>query len=153
MPHPTGRVVTLSSQLHRRGHVHLDDLNWQTRRYDELGAYCDSKLADLLFTIELQRRLTSAGSPVRSIAAHPGIAPTNLAGDKNRIKRLSFLLNDVERAALPTLYAATHDVPGGAYVGPDGIGGIKGWPAIGKPSRKALDPTVASELWDEPPQP
>jgi NAD(P)-dependent dehydrogenase (short-subunit alcohol dehydrogenase family) len=149
LPHLTGRVVTVSSQLHRRGRLQLDDLNWERRRYNELGAYCDSKLADLLFTIELQRRLTAAGSRVRSIAAHPGIAPTNLAGDKNRIKRLTFLLNDVERAALPTLYAATQDVPGGGYVGPDGIGGIKGWPALGKPSRKALDRNLASHLWDE----
>lgn len=148
LPHLTGRVVTVSSQLHRRGRIRLDDLNWDKRRYSELGAYCDSKLADLLFAFELQRRLAAAGSPVRSVAAHPGIAPTNLAGDKNRIKKLSFLLNDVQRAALPTLYAATRDLPAGSYVGPDGLGGIKGWPALGKPSRTALDPEIARRLWE-----
>lgn len=151
LPHITDRVVTLSSQLHRRGRLDLDDLNWNNRRYNELGAYCDSKLADLLFTLELQRRLTAAGSSVRSIAAHPGIATTNLAshagGLSGSMNKLGFLLNDPEHGALPTLYAATQDIPGGSYVGPDGIGAIKGHPKIGTPSKTARNEALAQQLW------
>lgn len=152
LPQITGRVVTLSSQLHRMGHARADDLNWDKRRYNALGAYCDSKLDDLLFAFELQRRLTAAGSSVRSIAAHPGIATTSLAahagGLTALISRLTFLQNDPEHGALPTLYAATQDVPGGSYVGPDGIASIKGYPKIGKPSRAARDADTARQLWD-----
>ena len=152
LPHITGRVVTLSSQLHRMGHARSDDLNWDKRRYNALGAYCDSKLDDLLFAFELQRRLTAAGSTVRSIAAHPGIATTSLAlhagGLTALISRLTFLQNDAEHGALPTLYAATQDVPGGSYVGPDGIASIRGYPKIGKPSRAARNAGTARQLWD-----
>jgi NAD(P)-dependent dehydrogenase (short-subunit alcohol dehydrogenase family) len=152
LPHITGRVVTLSSQLHRLGHARLDDLSWDTRRYSALGAYCDSKLADLLFAFELQRRLAAAGSSVLSVAAHPGIATTNLAahagGLTALINRLRFLQNDAEHGALPTLYAASQDVPGGSYVGPDGIAGIRGYPRIGRPSRAARDAGTARRLWE-----
>jgi NAD(P)-dependent dehydrogenase (short-subunit alcohol dehydrogenase family) len=152
LPHITDRVVTLSSQLHRMGHARAEDLNWQKRRYNALGAYCDSKLDDLLFAFELQRRLTAAGSSVRSIAAHPGIAATNLAshagGLTALISKMTFLQNDAEHGALPTLYAATQDVPGGCYVGPDGIASIKGYPKIGKPSRAYRNAETARQLWD-----
>ena len=135
-----------------RDNARVDDLNWGKRRYNELGAYCDSKLDDLLFTLELQRRLTAAGSSVRSIAAHPGVAPTNLSTHLGGLTALSgkmtFLQNDAEHGALPTLYAATQDVPGGSYVGPDGIGSIKGYPKIGQPSRAARDAETARQLWD-----
>ncbi len=144
--------MTLSSQLHRMGHACADDLNWQKRRYNALGAYCDSKLDDILFAFELQRRLTAAGSSVRSIAAHPGIAATNLTshagGLTALISKMTFLQNDADHGALPTLYAATQDVPGGSYVGPDGIGSIKGYPKIGKPSRAARNAETARRLWD-----
>ena len=152
LPHITDRVVTLSSQLHRMGRARLDDLNWEKRRYNDLRAYSDSKLDDLLFTIELQRRLTAAGSSVRAIAAHPGIATTGLSthagGLTALITKMRFLQNDAEHGALPTLYAATQDVPGGSYVGPDGIGSIKGYPRVGKPSRAARNAETARELWD-----
>jgi len=78
LPHITSRVVTVSSQLHCRGRLDLDDLNWQRRPYRSLQAYCDSKLANLLFTLDLQHRLTEAGRGVQAVAAHPGIATTNL---------------------------------------------------------------------------
>jgi NAD(P)-dependent dehydrogenase (short-subunit alcohol dehydrogenase family) len=114
-----------------------------------MKAYQDSKLALVLFSLELQRRLTASGSRVRSILAHPGIAPTALAAHSpaGRINRLRFLLNDTERAALPTLYAATQDVPGNAYIGPHGLGGIKGYPKIGRPAKAGLDETMARRLW------
>ncbi|MUK03211.1 SDR family NAD(P)-dependent oxidoreductase [Vibrio cholerae] len=151
LPHITDRVVSLSSQLHRTGHVRLDDLDWKTRKYDDLAAYADSKLAVVLFASELQRRLEAANSSVRSIAAHPGIARTTLAshagGLTGRINYLGPLLNTVEQGALPTLYSATQDVPGGSYVGPNGLASIKGYPKIRRPSRTAQDVNVASDLW------
>ncbi|MBO0823537.1 MAG: SDR family NAD(P)-dependent oxidoreductase [Actinobacteria bacterium] len=153
LPHVTSRVVTVSSQLHRRGHLDLDDLNWQHRRYKSLQAYCDSKLADLLFTFELQRRLTQAGSAVRAVAAHPGIATTSLASHNRGIgarlgRGFKHLFNDAEHGALPTLYAATQDVPGACYVGPDGLGHLRGYPKIGTPSKMARDADLARPLWD-----
>lgn len=153
LPHITSRVVTVSSQLHRRGRLDLDDLNWQRRRYRSLQAYCDSKLANLLFTLELQRRLTEAGRSVRAVAAHPGIATTNLAGHIGGIRgqlgrAVKHLFNDAERGALPTLYAATQDVPGACYVGPDGLAHLRGYPEIGTPSKTARDADLARRLWD-----
>src|SRR6267154_4040839 len=126
LPSITDRVVTVSSQAHYRARLDLDDLNWRSRRYQAMGAYSDSKLANLLFTLELQAQLTQAGSAVRAIAAHPGIARTNLAKRAGRPwpaldRYLGWLFNDAERGALPIEYAATHDVPGGSYVGPTGL--------------------------------
>ena len=75
LPHITGRIVTVASNAHARGQIDLDDLNWHTRPYDTSQAYSDSKLANLLFTFELQRRLTAGGSSVRAMAVHPGHGP------------------------------------------------------------------------------
>jgi len=149
LAHITDRVVWVTSQLHRRGHLHADDLNWETRPYKPMDAYNDSKLQIVLFSLELQRRLDAAGSPVRSVLAHPGIATTSLAAhsSSNVINRFSFLLNDPEHGALPTLYAATQDVPGNAYVGPDGLGSIKGHPKVRAPGKAGLDGEAASTLW------
>jgi NAD(P)-dependent dehydrogenase (short-subunit alcohol dehydrogenase family) len=153
LPHITSRVVTVSSQLHHRGHLDLNDLNWQHRRYRSLQAYCDSKLANLLFTFELQRRLTEGGSGVRAVSAHPGIATTNLASHNRGIgaklgRGFKHLFNDAEHGALPTLYAATQDVPGACYVGPDGPAHLRGYPEIGTPSKRARDTELARRLWD-----
>jgi NAD(P)-dependent dehydrogenase (short-subunit alcohol dehydrogenase family) len=153
LPHVTDRVITVSSQLHRRGHVRPDDLNWKARRYNATAAYCDSKLDATVFALELNRRLAAAASPVRSIVAHPGIATTNLVAHVGGIPALvnratRFMMNDAEHGALPVLYAASQDIPGGSYVGPDGPGSIKGYPAVRKPSRAAQDPDNARALWD-----
>lgn len=149
LPHITDRVVWVTSQLHRMGHLTLDDLNWNARPYKPMDAYADSKLHLVLFSLELQRRLDVAGSTVRSVLAHPGIATTTLAAhsSSNAINRFSFLLNDPEHGALPTLFAATQDVPGNAYVGPDGLGSIKGYPTVRKPAKAGLDGDAASQLW------
>jgi NAD(P)-dependent dehydrogenase (short-subunit alcohol dehydrogenase family) len=149
LPHITDRIVWVTSQLHRMGHLHTDDLNWDTRPYKPMDAYSDSKLQVVLFSLELQRRLDEAGSTVRSVLAHPGIATTSLTAhsSSNAINRFSFLLNDAERGALPTLFAATQSVAGNAYVGPDGLGSIKGYPKVRKPSRAGLDGAAASTLW------
>ncbi|MGH3248571.1 MAG: oxidoreductase [Trebonia sp.] len=152
LPHITDRVITVSSQLHRRGHLHTDDLNWERHKYNPTAAYCDSKLCATLFALELDRRLAASRSRVRSLLAHPGIAATNLVahvgGFPGLVNRaMKFMVNDAEHGALPTLYAASQDIPGGSYVGPDGVGSIKGYPAIRKPSRAAADPEAARALW------
>jgi NAD(P)-dependent dehydrogenase (short-subunit alcohol dehydrogenase family) len=152
LPHVTDRVITISSQLHRRGHVHADDLNWRKRKYNATAAYCDSKLEATLFALELNRRLAASGSRVRSLIAHPGIATTNLVSHVGGFpgvmyRAMRFMINDAEHGALPTLYAASQDIPGGSYVGPDGVGGIKGYPEVRKPSRAAADPEAARTLW------
>jgi NAD(P)-dependent dehydrogenase (short-subunit alcohol dehydrogenase family) len=153
LPHVTGRVVTVSSGLHRSGRIVLDDLNWERRSYSPTGAYGQSKLANLLFTLELQRRLTAAGSPVRATAAHPGWAATNLqSGSGSRLKdavmavgnRLVAVSGD--QGALPTLFAAIADVPGGSYAGPDGTL-VRGAPTLAGRSAAASDPVLARELW------
>lgn len=153
LPHITGRVVTVTSLLHRRGQAHLDDLNFKSRRYHPLAAYSDSKLYDALFALELQRRLTVAGSSVRSLVAHPGVARTNLLTHKRALSVVAkylipFVFNDVDRGALPTLFAATQNIPGGSYVGPHGLGGFKGYPKIDKLSRTARDADTARRLWN-----
>jgi NAD(P)-dependent dehydrogenase (short-subunit alcohol dehydrogenase family) len=149
LPHLTDRVVSVTSQLHRQSSLDVDDFDWRSRKYHRMNAYNDSKLAVVLFSLELQRRLTASGSPVRSVLAHPGIATTSLAAHSsaNVINRFTFLLNDPERGALPTLYAATQDVPGNAYIGPDGFGSIKGYPTVRKPGKAGLDEKKAGDLW------
>jgi NAD(P)-dependent dehydrogenase (short-subunit alcohol dehydrogenase family) len=150
LPNITDRVVMVSSQLHRFGKINLADLNWVDRTYDAAAAYNDSKLAGVLFSLELQRRLEAGGSPVRSILAHPGIASTNLARHAPSGKvthALRFLFNDPATGALAILYAATMDVRGNSYVGPRGPGGMKGHPTLGKPSADGRHTETAQRLW------
>jgi hypothetical protein len=118
-----------------------------------MRAYSDSKLANILLTVEPESRLSKADSRVRAVAAHPGIARTNLAkaagGASARFDRyLGWLLNDVRRGALPIQYAASQDVPGGSYIGPNGLGHLRGYPEIHQPSRAARDPATAHRLWE-----
>ena len=153
LPHVTGRVVTVSSMLHRSGEIVLDDLNWERRPYSATGAYGQSKLANLLFTLELQRRLTAAGSSVRALAAHPGWAATNLQGRSgNRVKDAAMAVGNrlvassSAQGALPTLLAATADLPGGSFTGPDGQF-MRGAPTLVGRSPAASDPELARRLW------
>jgi NAD(P)-dependent dehydrogenase (short-subunit alcohol dehydrogenase family) len=155
LPHVTDRVVTVASGAHRMGKIALDDLNWERRSYDRWRAYGQSKLANLLFTLELERRLTAAGSPVRALAAHPGWAATNLQGrTRNRIQDLVMAVGNKviaqsdEQGAWPTLYAATQDLPGGSYVGPDGFHEGRGHPTLVGRSAAASDPETAAALWE-----
>jgi NAD(P)-dependent dehydrogenase (short-subunit alcohol dehydrogenase family) len=151
LPHIRGRVVSVSSQLHRLGKPHLEDPAGRSRPYKSLNAYYDSKLNVVLFSTELQRRLAASGSTVKSIVAHPGIASTNLVrhtfSGRVMFGSLRFLLNDVEQGALPSLFAATQDIPGNSYVGPNGPGSVKGHPKIRKPAAAGLDTRTAAELW------
>jgi NAD(P)-dependent dehydrogenase (short-subunit alcohol dehydrogenase family) len=156
LPHLTDRVVTVSSSLHRSGVIDLGDLNWQRRPYSANGAYAQSKLANLLFTLELERRLRDAGSRVRALAAHPGYAATNLQGRSGsrfadgamKLGNLLLAQSD-ERGALPTLAAATRDLPGGSYLGPDGFQEMRGFPTLVGRTPAAGDPELARRLWEE----
>lgn len=154
LPWITDRVVTLSSGAHRLGWIDFDDPNWERRRYQPWRAYGQSKLANLLFTLELSHRLEAAGSEVGSHAAHPGYAATNLQGRTGSRLQGGFmtLLNRTvaqsdAQGALPTLYAATQDLPTASYVGPDGIGEQRGHPRVVSRSSVAGDVDDAARLW------
>ncbi len=154
LEHINDRVVTVSSTSHRFGSIDFDDLGWERRAYKPNRAYGQSKLANLLFTSELQRRLTAVGSPVRAMAAHPGYAATNLQGHStNRLANLVMAIGnrviaqDDVAGALPTLHAATADLPGDSYVGPAGFAQLRGRPALVGRSAAAQDVEVARRLW------
>jgi NAD(P)-dependent dehydrogenase (short-subunit alcohol dehydrogenase family) len=150
------RVVTLSSNAHKtvRG-IAFDNLNGE-RRYFRWNAYGQSKLANLLFALELDRRLRAQGSTVKSLAAHPGYSATNLqSAAAPLVDRLVMKVTNAavgqsaEMGALPVLYAATEPgLEGGTYVGPDGIGEHRGHPKIVKPNKVARDEQAARRLWE-----
>ncbi len=152
LPKLTDRVVTVSSALHYMGRIDLDDLNWKSRRYSAWPAYGESKLANLLFTSELQQRLTAAGSPLRALAAHPGYSHTNLQGHSGNKLNDAVLMaatrvvsTDADFGARQTLYAASQDLPGNTFVGPK-FGFIGRTQPVGR-SRAAKDAVTATALW------
>jgi NAD(P)-dependent dehydrogenase (short-subunit alcohol dehydrogenase family) len=155
LPRIRDRVVVLASGAHRMGSIRLDDLNWEQGGYQRWRAYGQSKLANLLFTSELQRRLDAAGSDVRAVAAHPGYAATNLQSHTgNVIQHVGMWLGNKliaqsdEQGAWPTLYAATQDIAGDSYVGPDGFQEARGNPTLVGRSRAAQDAETARRLWE-----
>jgi NAD(P)-dependent dehydrogenase (short-subunit alcohol dehydrogenase family) len=153
LPHITDRVVTISSPLHARGRIDVEDLNWERRAYNASRAYADSKQANVLFTLELHRRLTVEGSRVRAVSAHPGIAKTSLGDHLSGLRgvvagvALRVMAQDAAHGALPTLYAATHDIPGNAFVGPNGFHHLRGYPEAVQPSAASQDLGLAQKLW------
>ena len=155
LPSITGRVVTVASGAHKAGVLDLDDLDFARSGYTPVKAYGRSKLANLLFTLELERRLREAGSSVRALSAHPGYSATNL-GTKGRNPQLvkivhlagRYLAQTEAQGALPSLYAATQDLPGASYVGPDGRFEMHGHPALVGRSAAASDPVLARRLWE-----
>jgi NAD(P)-dependent dehydrogenase (short-subunit alcohol dehydrogenase family) len=155
LPHLRGRVVTVSSLAAGRGRIDLDDLNWERRRYRPWQAYCQSKLANLLFTYELNLRLGESGGTALALSAHPGFAATPLqrrTGSRIQNHVLAPLTRlfaqGAEHGALPTLFAATQELPGGAYVGPDGGTRMRRSPALVAPPHAATDAGLARDLWD-----
>lgn len=149
-----GRIVTVSSDLHKHGFIHFDDLDG-ARTYGRVAFYAQSKFANVLFALELDRRVRAAGIPIRSVLAHPGYAATNLqlsgpTGVLNLFMRIGnrFIAQSAEMGALNQLYAATAPgVEGGQFIGPDGKNEMKGHPTIVQPIASARDQGVASRLW------
>ncbi len=149
------RVVAISSIAHRRGRIDFDDLQGE-RRYNGSKAYSQSKLANLMFAFELDRRARAAGSRLVSVAAHPGVATTGFVAATGMPRIAAAAANaaigvfgqDAVRGALPGLYAAAMpDVKGGQYWGPDGFREIKGDPALAVVSPHALDQAAWQRLW------
>jgi NAD(P)-dependent dehydrogenase (short-subunit alcohol dehydrogenase family) len=158
-PQPGSRIVTLSSIAGAFGKIDFDNLQGERRYGPMMQAYAQSKLADLIFALELQRKLTTAHSPILSTAAHPGYANTNLQtsgpGDNNlSMKVMKLLMNslsqDAPHGALATLFAAVSPTaePGG-YYGPGGLFGLKGAPTVAKIPVGAKDQAVAKRLWEQ----
>jgi len=156
---PRARVVTVSSTMHKTGSLQLDDLQG-VHGYSPWGAYGQSKLANLLFSFELARRLEAAGSPARSVACHPGYAATNLqsvgpeaSGSKimGAFMKIgnSLFAQSAEAGAWPTVFAALREeATNGAYVGPGGPFELAGTPRLVKASARANDPIAAARLWE-----
>jgi NAD(P)-dependent dehydrogenase (short-subunit alcohol dehydrogenase family) len=150
----TERVVTVSSTLHRPGRIHYDDLDG-AKDYTPTKYYSQSKFANVLFALELDRRLRAAGSPVRSILAHPGYSATNLqsSGPTGLMKALlragnAVMAQPAVRGALNQLYAAVDPrAEGGQFIGPDGMGESRGWPTVVQPVDRARDLADAQRLW------
>jgi NAD(P)-dependent dehydrogenase (short-subunit alcohol dehydrogenase family) len=151
------RVVTVSSGMSHQGKIDFENLQGERVYKPMLQAYAQSKLADLIFAVELQRRLTAAGSQIMSTAAHPGYAVTNLQADHLRagLKFMialmkPFLSQDAAHGALPTLYAAVAaEAVAGGYYGPDGVGELRGYPRAVRLAKGAMDLGVAKRLWVE----
>jgi NAD(P)-dependent dehydrogenase (short-subunit alcohol dehydrogenase family) len=152
---PDPRIVTVTSIEHRPGRIDFDDLEWQ-RGYQPRRAYQRSKLANAAFAIELDRRLRAAGSPVRSVLAHPGYTATNLqlSGPTGPMKSLlrvgnSLFAQGVDDGALPQLYAAVSpDVEAGGFYGPRGPFELRGAPKRVRATSRARDPELGRRLWE-----
>ncbi len=157
-----GRIVSVASVAHKQGQLPLDDLNWESRSYSVPGAYAQSKLANISFALELDRRLRAAQSSVISVAAHPGYAATNVfyARDANTSLLRSMwnamaglgalFAQSSERGALPSLYAASMpEVQGGDYYGPHGLLEFWGFPEKVQPTARAQDAELGRGLWEK----
>jgi NAD(P)-dependent dehydrogenase (short-subunit alcohol dehydrogenase family) len=152
LPKVTDRVVTVSSIMHLLGAISLRDLNWKSRPYLAWPAYGQSKLANLLFTRELQRRLDRAGSPLRAVACHPGYSATNLQGHTGNAAGTKMwlaankLATDADFGARQTLFAASQDVAGDSFIGPRF--GMRGPTQAGPRSPLARSTKTATALWE-----
>jgi NAD(P)-dependent dehydrogenase (short-subunit alcohol dehydrogenase family) len=155
---PKGRVVTVSSLLHRGGHIDFDSIP-KPARYNENTQYSMSKLANVLFSYELNRRLKASGSTAIALACHPGYSSTNLqtvGADMKGSKALRFAMSTANAllaqpaamGALGSLMAATGDVEGGEYAGPTGFFGMRGAPVKGRSNDESYDVKVAARLWE-----
>ena len=155
LPVEGSRVVVVASIAHNiRAKIDFDDLQWERRRYDRVASYGQSKLANLMFAYDLQRRLAAAKAKTIAVAAHPGVAATELvrhvpgAGLPGVNWLSGKLLNSAEMGALPTLRAATDPaVKGGQYYGPDGFRELRGHPVLVGSSRQSQDLAVQERLW------
>jgi NAD(P)-dependent dehydrogenase (short-subunit alcohol dehydrogenase family) len=156
---PGSRVVTVSSNAHRAGRINFADLN-SARRYRRTAAYGQSKLANLMFTYELQRRLAAAEAQTIAVAAHPGTARTDLTRHMSALSNAamgprfapltSWFVQDARMGALPTLRAATDPAAvGGTYYGPDGFGQLTGYPVVVTSTTRSHNSQAQRRLWVE----
>jgi NAD(P)-dependent dehydrogenase (short-subunit alcohol dehydrogenase family) len=156
---PAARVVTVSSNMHTGGTVDFDNLNWENGAYDKWAAYQRSKLANLLFAFELQRRFARAGARAISLGAHPGFSATNLqllpadgtpALERFLLKASQIMAQSQAMGALPLLYAATAPgLQGGEYIGPGGWRNMRGYPEVSRAADRAYNEADAVRLWEE----
>lgn len=144
------RVVNVSSMAHKSGKLNFDDLGWEKRKYKAWSAYGDSKIANLYFTYELQKRLQKNGLNTKVTAAHPGWTATELQRNAGFIELLNGLMAmSIEQGALPTLRAAfDENAQGGDYFGPSGFMEIRGNPVKVKSNKLSHDTAIAEKLWD-----
>ncbi|MEM7416665.1 MAG: oxidoreductase [Gemmatimonadota bacterium] len=143
------RVVNVSSSVQNMGQLYIDDLQWEGRDYKGMPAYSASKIANMLFTLELQRRLDVAEAPTITTSAHPGWTATNLQADTPLFRALNpIFAMQPWQGALPTLYAAVApDARPAAYYGPHGVANMRGYPVANRPAKQSLDTALARELW------
>ena len=150
---PEARVVTVSSIAHRHGQIDFESFRFDSfgasRPYNPFREYRQSKLANLMFAIELDRRLVASTYGFRSVAAHPGVARTDLVRHRKIFDAAALLIGmSSEQGALPTLYAATDsEARGGGYYGPDGFQEMWGYPTEARIMPQATDPEVTAKLW------
>ena len=144
------RIVNVSSGAHHYGNLDFDDLAWEKRDYKPMKAYGDSKIANIYFTCELQRKLESNGNEVIATAAHPGWTATELQRYAGFFSFMNpYLAQDISMGALPTLYAAAApDVKSGEYFGPSGFMEMRGYPKKVKSNKLSQDREIAKKLWD-----
>lgn len=148
LPNIRGRVVTVASLAASMGKIPFDDMNWERTTYKEFRAYANSKLANLLFTAELQRRLSSIGSRVIATAAHPGLVSTNIYKESTGMTRwMVRFAQSAEMGALDVLFAAVADIPGNSFVGPKNFMHMRGGPELLKPLEAAQNEEIARRLW------
>lgn len=149
LPHIVGRIITVASQAERFGRIDFDDLSWE-RGYRPSRAYARAKLANILFTGELQRRLTASGSAVLAQTAHPGLVATDIYSESGIMSKIMVrtLAQSPDQGALPILYAAVADLPGDSFTGPSRLMHMRGAPQLIKRSAAAQDSTLASRLWN-----
>jgi NAD(P)-dependent dehydrogenase (short-subunit alcohol dehydrogenase family) len=153
LQHTSGaRIVTVTSLAYTYGDIDFDNLRSE-KSYDAFREYCQSKLADLLFAVELQRRIISKGEEVFSVAAHPGVTKTELSRHLSAEEIDSFAERlgapmEVSQGALPVLFAAVSpDIAKGGFYGPDADGGLRGYPASAPIQDIALDEVLATKFW------
>lgn len=144
------RIVNVSSTAHKFGNINFDDLNWEKRTYSPWRSYGDSKIANLYFTGELQKKLKESNADIRVTAAHPGYTATDLQRHTRITNFLNSLLAmDVSKGALPTIRAAFDEsATGGEFFGPDGLFEMRGDPVKVEPNKLAKDGKIAEKLWD-----
>ena len=154
LPRIRDRVVVVSSASHKHGKLMLSDIDWSRRGYKAYAAYAASKLANLQFLTELSSRLAVANSPVRATGAHPGTTGTSITshsgnGLREAVGGWGHRLTGMPtwKGALPTLYAATVDIPGNSYIGPTGLFGLYGWPGEASRTPASLDQAASRALW------